>query len=288
MATKRCISKDIVRTDKFLDMSLTTQALYFHLNLDADIRGFVFPKSIMRLIGSSLDDLNVLIAKGFVIPFESGVIVIKDWNVHNNLRETHEAKSQFEDLYSQLLLTDTGNYQLQENYSSTTGELLRKLSKDKLSKVKLSQVKLSQEDAIRNFKEESSHVLNLFNKLFNKNLKSTPWLNNYMFWRKTYSLEEILEAITLWHDHGWIWDGVKDPDLELFFRTKNKNGDCDYISRLLNRGGKTKTVSGLDRKEQINYYIRKMKEEGGISLEDAEKLEKLEMEELNAQSNSRY
>lgn len=134
MAQKRMFSKDVVRTDRFLDMSLSAQALYFHLCLDADVKGFVSPRLVMRMISSTPDDLNVLITKGFAIPFESGVIVITHWNINNKVRESHEAPSQFITEQQRLITTKQGLYQLQNNYSSTTVELLRRIDKDRIDK----------------------------------------------------------------------------------------------------------------------------------------------------------
>ena len=87
MAQKRMFSKKITDTDKFLDMPLSTQALYFHLNMDGDDVGFVGnPKTIKKKIGANDNDLDLLVFKQFIIPFENGVIVIKDWRIHNTLR----------------------------------------------------------------------------------------------------------------------------------------------------------------------------------------------------------
>ena len=81
------MSKSIIKSDTFLDMPATTQNLYFHMLLDADDDGFInAPKSIMRMIGAKDDDMKVLSAKQFVIPFESGVVVIKDWKIHNYIQ----------------------------------------------------------------------------------------------------------------------------------------------------------------------------------------------------------
>ena len=87
MAERRMMSKSIIKSDTFLDMPATTQNLYFHMLLDADDDGFInAPKSIMRMIGAKEDDMKVLVAKQFVIPFESGVVVIKDWKIHNYIQ----------------------------------------------------------------------------------------------------------------------------------------------------------------------------------------------------------
>ena len=86
MAQKRMFAMTIVDSDAFLDMPLSAQALYFHLNMRADDDGFVGnPKKVMRTIGAADDDLKLLIAKRFLITFESGVIVIKHWRIHNTL-----------------------------------------------------------------------------------------------------------------------------------------------------------------------------------------------------------
>ena len=87
MARKRMFSILIVDSDAFLDMPLSTQALYFHLNMRADDDGFIGnAKRIQRMIGSSDDDLKILIGKRFLIPFEDGVLVIKHWRIHNTIQ----------------------------------------------------------------------------------------------------------------------------------------------------------------------------------------------------------
>lgn len=80
----------VVDSDAFLDMPLSTQAVYFHLNMRADDDGFINnPKKLLRVIGSSEDDLKLLIAKQFVIPFESGVVVIRHWRMHNIIQKNN-------------------------------------------------------------------------------------------------------------------------------------------------------------------------------------------------------
>ena len=87
MAQRRMFSLDIIDTDRFLDMPLSAQALYFHLGIRADDDGFVgSPRKITTLVGAAPDDLKILIGKGFVIPFESGVCVITDWRLNNYIR----------------------------------------------------------------------------------------------------------------------------------------------------------------------------------------------------------
>lgn len=81
------INKRIIVSDTFLDMPLSAQALYFHLNAIADDDGFIEnPNSFKRMIGASNDDLKILIAKQYILPFESGVVVVKHWLIHNYIR----------------------------------------------------------------------------------------------------------------------------------------------------------------------------------------------------------
>lgn len=88
MAERRMFAKTIIDSDAFLDMPLSSQALYFHLSMRADDDGFINnPKKIQRMIGCGDDDLKLLIAKKFLILFESGVIVIKHWRIHNYIQK---------------------------------------------------------------------------------------------------------------------------------------------------------------------------------------------------------
>ena len=87
MAQKRMFSLHVTDTDRFLDMSASAQALYFHLGMHGDDDGFVSsPRKIARIAGCNDDDLRLLAAKGYIIPFESGVVVITDWNINNTLK----------------------------------------------------------------------------------------------------------------------------------------------------------------------------------------------------------
>lgn len=103
MARRRMFSLDVVDTDRFLDMPSSTQALYFHLGMQADDDGFVAsPKRTTAMCGCSADDLNLLAAKGFVRPFESGVLVIVDWKKNNLLRPDRYTPTQFQKEKAQL------------------------------------------------------------------------------------------------------------------------------------------------------------------------------------------
>ena len=111
MAEKRMFTQKIIDSDAFLDMPLSTQALYFHLNMRADDDGFINnPKRIQRTIGASDDDLRLLIAKRFVICFENGVIVIKHWRMHNTLRKDRYNPTQYQEQLNMLDIKDNNSY----------------------------------------------------------------------------------------------------------------------------------------------------------------------------------
>jgi hypothetical protein len=95
MAVRRSFSPDIVTSDRFLDMPVSARELYFQLGMRADDDGFVSPRATARTVGASDDDLKILIAKGFVIPFESGVIVIRDWLINNRVRKDWYRPTQY-------------------------------------------------------------------------------------------------------------------------------------------------------------------------------------------------
>ena len=111
MSEKRMFSKSIVLSDAFLDMPPTTRCLYFTLSMLADDDGFVnSPKSIMRQSGASEDDLKLLFVKKFVIPFESGIVVIKHWQINNYLRSDRYKPTKYIDEKSELITEPNGAY----------------------------------------------------------------------------------------------------------------------------------------------------------------------------------
>lgn len=113
MAEKRMFAKTIIDSDAFLDMPLSTQALYFHLSMRADDDGFINnPKKVQRMIGCSDDDLRILIAKNFIIPFESGIVVIKHWRIHNYIRSDRYKSTIYQNEMSMLTSEENKEYVL--------------------------------------------------------------------------------------------------------------------------------------------------------------------------------
>lgn len=116
MAERRMFTDKITESDAFLDMPMTTQCLYFHLCMNADDDGFVKnPKRIQKMLGASEDDSKLLIAKAFVLPFDSGIVVIKHWRMHNLLRKDRYKATEYVEERSMLYLKENGAYTFDEN-----------------------------------------------------------------------------------------------------------------------------------------------------------------------------
>ena len=116
MAERRMFAKTIVLSDAFLDMPMSARCLYFTLGMLADDDGFVnAPRSIMRQCGASDDDMRILLAKKFVLEFESGVIVIKHWRINNYLQKDRIQPTKYVDEKAQLTLDAKGGYHKTEN-----------------------------------------------------------------------------------------------------------------------------------------------------------------------------
>ena len=111
MAKRRMFSLDVVDTDTFLDLPASSQSLYFHLGMRADDDGFVSsPKRITAMVNASGDDLKLLMAKGFVIPFDSGVCVIRDWKVNNYIQSDRYTPTLYMEEKKHLSCKKSGQY----------------------------------------------------------------------------------------------------------------------------------------------------------------------------------
>ncbi len=121
MANKRMFNNSVLDTDAFLDMPLSAQALYFHLNLRADDDGFISnPKRIQGYIGASEDDLKLLVLKNFVIAFDDGVIVIKHWRMHNSIQKDRYHPTNYQEDLKLLGIKENKAYTLDVNKMDTT------------------------------------------------------------------------------------------------------------------------------------------------------------------------
>lgn len=138
MAERRMFAKKITESDSFLDMPSSTQMLYFHLSMNADDDGFVNnPKKIQRMCGASDDDFKLLIAKSFVILFESGIIVIKHWKMHNYIQSDRYRPTDYVDEKSMLGVKKNKAYTLDESKMYTKCIQDVSVGKDSIGKDRL-------------------------------------------------------------------------------------------------------------------------------------------------------
>ena len=146
MAQRRMFSKEITTSDLFVDMPASTQLLYFHLGMEADDEGFIGNARMLgRAYGASNDDLKLLQAKGFIIVFESGVTVVKDWNLNNQIRKDRLKPTIYQAEKSLLTIDNTGVYQFdnqlptkpQPNDNQLPTKCPHRLGKDRIGEYRI-------------------------------------------------------------------------------------------------------------------------------------------------------
>ena len=113
------VCKTIIDSDAFIDMPMSARLLYYDLSMRADDDGFVnSPKKIMRMIGASQDDLNILATRKFIIPFDNGVVVIKHWRIHNYIRNDRYNETKYSEQMAELELDENNAYRLIDGRST--------------------------------------------------------------------------------------------------------------------------------------------------------------------------
>ena len=144
MAERRMFAKSIIDSDAFIDMPVTARLLYYDLSMRADDDGFVnSPKKIMRMIGASQDDLSILILRKFLIPFESGVVVIKHWKIHNYIRKDMYHKTKYKEELQALKLDENNAYTLPDTtpLQDCNEPVTNPSTQDRLGKVSIGYIK---------------------------------------------------------------------------------------------------------------------------------------------------
>lgn len=175
MAERRMMTKKVIHSDAFLDMPTSTQNLYFHLLLEGDDEGFVnSPKKIQRIIGASDDDAKILLAKNFIISFDSGVIVIKHWKMHNYIQNDRFKPTSHTDERALLSIKDNNVYTMDTDCIQSG-----RLGKGSIGEVRLGESRLGksnidgQEKKYDKFKTEIQEIVSHLNLVTKSNYKST-------------------------------------------------------------------------------------------------------------------
>ena len=236
MGNHRMFANTIIDSDLFLEMPLSTQALYFHLGMRADDEGFIGnPKKIIRAITCTEDDLKLLIAKGFVISFENGIIVITHWNLHNSIRKDRKRETFFQHEKA-LLELDGRNVYLLCHSDGNHMSAQDKISKDKLSEVNLSDMSTCVD---ARFDFDCQAVVKLFNSI----CKSLPSVQKLTDKRKKLIIgaEKLLSESSFTMTFEQLFRIVESSDF-LTGRSGGWNGcGFDWILNLTNL---TKIIEG--------------------------------------------
>ena len=207
MAERRMFAKTIIDSDAFLDMPLSSQALYFHLSMRADDEGFLNnPKKIMRMIGASEDDLKVLMTKRFILTFDTGIIVIKHWRIHNYIQKDRFKETVYQEERALLEIKENGAYTMdttciQDGYISETQV---RLGKDRLGK-----------DSIGEIEEPKSKA-----KRF-----TPPTLEDVIaYCNERGNSVDAQHFIDYYTSNGWLVGKNKMKDWKAAIRTWERNG----------------------------------------------------------------
>ena len=206
MAHRRMISQDIVDTDNFAKMSQSARYLYYELLIRADDDGFLgAPMRIVKMVKCAEKDLNELINNAYIIKFANGIIVIRDWKVHNNVRKDIYQKTVYQDEFSMLCEIDK-KYYLKNEHNATCNVTENAtcnvtcdgtLGKDRLGKDKKSKELIVSKDTICT--TDVARVIEMWNSLgLDRIIKINKGTQRYSLLKKRieeYGMETITGAI---------------------------------------------------------------------------------------------
>ena len=209
MAERRMFAKTIIDSDAFLEMPMSARLLYYDLSMRADDDGFNnSPRKVMRTIGATNDDINILIARKFIIPFDNGVVVIKHWRIHNYIRKDTYNETPYKEQKELLEYDENKAYRLKctERIQSVDEPLTQvRLVKDSLDKDSLGQGSVVKDTSslptLQQIKEYvSKHSLNVdpdrffsyYSKTNWKTTKGNPvnWQDKLKEWNNTETKKE--------------------------------------------------------------------------------------------------
>ena len=198
MAERRMFAKTIIDSDAFLDMPLSTQSLYFHLSMRADDDGFINnPKKIQRMVGCGDDDLKLLMAKRFILVFDSGVIVIKHWKIHNYIRNDRYKPTLYQEEKAELAEKNSKAYTFKTEVIESENHLGIP-DGNRMGYQMDTQVRLGKDRLVKDKKKNSVEPSSTMSELFEKVWKTYPKKTNKKKAReqflKKFKTEEDLES----------------------------------------------------------------------------------------------
>ncbi|KKN06982.1 hypothetical protein LCGC14_1071720 [marine sediment metagenome] len=211
MANKRMFSKQITSSDAFLDMPVSSQLLYFHLNMEADDDGFVAnPKRMLRMLSFNEDHFKLLIIKRFVVSFKSGVIVIKPWLLHNAVRKDMYKETQYLDEKNMLQIKSNKVYT--ENRNGLVTKPLHRIGKDRIGKDRIEVVAIAPTSKV-SFTSKDMEIVELLISLIQQNNSAWQMKGNKDKWaediNKLYRIDkrtyEQIEFMIRWVQKDSFW-----------------------------------------------------------------------------------
>lgn len=246
MAQRRMFSKKITDTDMFLDMPLSTQALYFHLNMHADDDGFLGnAKTILRMTGASGDDFKLLVAKKFILTFADGITVIKDWRIHNYIRKDTYNQTTYVAEKGQLSLNSNGSYAFRGRPVDEPSTQVR-LGKVRLGKVSKPYSRAPEKNESKNgVKIPYQEIIDYLNQKTGKKFRNTATNQKKIKPRfeEGFTLNDFKKVIdnqvSSWK--GTEWERFLRPDT--LFRASKFEG---YLNNAPKNGGESKSYDGIE------------------------------------------
>ena len=160
MAKRRMLDTETVESDDFYELPPMAQTLYFHLNMNADDDGLIARTgNIMRLCNAAAEDLELLIERGWLIRFESGLFAIRHWKMHNYIPKDRYQPSRHKAEKSQLELDDSMRYRLLSPPMYTEGRTDEDRSgEDRIGEDRADQVRAGEEERVRDEAPHAEHA----------------------------------------------------------------------------------------------------------------------------------
>lgn len=283
MAERRMFAKTIIDSDAFLDMPLSTQSLYFHLSMRADDDGFINnPKKIQRMVGCGDDDLKLLMAKRFILVFDSGVIVIKHWKIHNYIRNDRYKPTLYQEEKAELAEKNSKAYTFKTEVIESENHL--GIPDDNRMGYQMdTQVRLGKDRLVKDKKKNSVEPSSTMPELFEKVWKTYPKKTNKKKAReqflKKFKTEEDLESFKKGYKDYLAYIKLNDwyhpQELFRWIRDDRYNDEYD-----LSQTNKQPAYSKAPvRQEQLPNWTG-MQEDVPLSAEELAELERQKQELL--------
>ncbi len=262
MARKRMFDNEIISQDDFMDLPKEAIALYFLLGMEADDEGFIAPKKVMRIYNISNDTLKILIAKNYIIPFETGVVVITDWRRNNYLDKNKITNTIYQEERQMLLLDkEKGKYLLNPDISTVKLKLNQSLTevKKKLKQSSIEESSIEESRVVENSKENDVSKINdlMIECLNTTNINNIKECIEYLDKLPIELIEYALKKTSRIDRPSWKYAmSILDSYIQNGF-TNLKEIEADEL--------KFKNINKLEKKEEtFEEQVERYKKEWGL------------------------